>query len=293
MLSILKWLQEMRTPALDNFFIAITVLGEEYLAIIVLAAILWCTDKKFGYRLGIIYLSSILINLCIKDITRIPRPFIVDKHIIPIRPETATGFSFPSAHTQGIATLTTSLMLKVQKNWIYLAGAVLIVLMATSRMYLGVHTLLDVLSGAIIGIGWVLIGGKLFDYIEDTGRNDMLLLVLLPPLVGLYFFQNPDYYKVAGTFTAILTGYILDSKYIRYEVKGSLAQRISKLAIGMMGVVALKTGGKIVFGASLSADFTRYFLLGIWLTVLAPILFKRIYERSIDQGIAHNKEQGV
>ncbi len=210
MLEMLEWIQTIRTPFFDHLFVWITVLGEEYFAMAVVCLILWCVDKKMGYKIGIAYISTFILNIFIKEIFQIPRPFILDRNLTPIRPETATGFSFPSGHTQGIASLSTSLMLEIRRRWIYITGSVLIVLMAMSRMYLGVHTLMDVAAGAAVGIAWVYAANKIFDYTEASGNNKGWLLLLIPMLLGMVLIQTHDYYITAGMVTGILVGYFLD-----------------------------------------------------------------------------------
>ena len=58
----------------------------------------------------------------IKEIFRVQRPFNLDKSITPIRPETATGYSFPSGHTQSTASLCTAVAVAFRKKWITVAG---------------------------------------------------------------------------------------------------------------------------------------------------------------------------
>lgn len=279
-LEILEKIQLMRNPFFDSLFIGITVIGEEYFAIAVICLILWCVDKRLGYRIGLAYVASWILNFSLKELFHIPRPFVLDKSIIPLRPETATGFSFPSGHTQSIASLSTVIMSCFRKKWIYTLGAILILIMAWSRLYLGVHTLIDVVGGALVGIVWILAANKIFDYVERTGRKAAFLIVGVPMLSGMVFIQTNDYYKIAGTFTGLLLGYILDSCYIKYEVRGLSWQRLLNFLIGMSVLLFIKFLSKSILGESLSADYMRYFFIGIWITVFAPILFNKIWRKS-------------
>lgn len=282
MLEMLEKIQLMRNPFFDRLFIGITILGEEYFAIAVICLILWCVNKKAGYRIGFAYTTSWILNSSLKEIVHIPRPFELDKNIIPLRPETATGFSFPSGHTQSIASLSTAVASDFPRKWLYTSGAILILFMAWSRLYLGVHTLMDVTGGALIGIVWIYAANKLFDYVERTGRKSAFLIIGVPMLLGMVFIQTNDYYKIAGTFTGLMLGYILDSVYINYEVRGHGWQRLLNFLMGILILLLIKSFAKKVLGESLPADYLRYFLMGIWITVFAPILFNKLWKKRSD-----------
>ena len=279
LLEMLEKIQLMRNPFFDSLFIGITVLGEEYFAIAVICLVLWCVNKQAGYRIGLAYITSWFLNFSLKELFHIPRPFELDKSIIPLRPETATGFSFPSGHTQSISSLSTAVMSCFRKKWIYAVGAILMLSMAWSRLYLGVHTLMDVAGGALVGIVWIFAANKLFNYVERTGRKAAFLIVGVPMLLGMVFIQTNDYYKIAGTFTGLILGYILDSFYIKYEVRGLSWQRLLNFLMGMAVLLLIKFLVKKILGDSLPADYLRYFLIGIWITVFAPILFKKIWRK--------------
>jgi undecaprenyl-diphosphatase len=86
-----------------------------------------------------------------------------------LRPQFAGGgaryasLSYPSGHSSGIATLVTvalvlswPLLRSAARRWWVLAGAVLVVVVGLSRMWLGVHYLTDVVGGWSLGIAWSL-----------------------------------------------------------------------------------------------------------------------------------------
>lgn len=277
LLEMLKWIQSIRNPVLDHVFTSITILGEDYFAIAVLCLILWCVNKKYGYAMGFAYLTSWIFNFSLKEVFKVPRPFTLDKDIVPIRPETATGYSFPSGHTQGISSLSMAIGLTFGRTWLYAAGIILVILVAMSRMYLGVHTLLDVTVGAVAGIAWVFVANAIFTYTVKTNRKALLLVMFIPMVMGMVFIQDNDYYKIAGTFTSFIFGYLLDSRYIRYDAKSLPWQQVIKLVLGMAGLIAIKSLVKEALGETLASDYIRYLLIGFWITVAAPLLFKKMF----------------
>lgn len=61
--------------------------------------------------------------------------------------------SFPSGHVANAATVAIALALILRRWWVWFAGGLLVVLMALSRTYLGVHWLSDTLGGLLVGVG--------------------------------------------------------------------------------------------------------------------------------------------
>lgn len=89
------------------------------------------------------------------------------------------SFSFPSGHSSGIATLVTGGLLLAwpflapagRRRWAVL-GALLVLLVGLTRMWLGVHYLSDVVAGWALGIGWTVLTAVVFGVVparrEDT-----------------------------------------------------------------------------------------------------------------------------
>ena len=101
-MAFLKLLESIRTPFLDTFFSLITLFGEETLFILVGLLFFWCIDKKEGFFLLCVGLMGTVINQALKLFFRIPRPWVRDPSftIVESAREAATGYSFPSGHTQ-------------------------------------------------------------------------------------------------------------------------------------------------------------------------------------------------
>lgn len=273
-MEVIKFIQSFHNVFFDQLFQIITMLGEDYFFMAGVALIYWCINKGFGYKLGFAYLSNGLINTTVKQTFRIPRPFERDTTLRVLRQETAGGFSFPSGHTQCTASFWTSMMLEIKSKWIYLIGIILIILVGISRMYLGAHTPQDVLVGAAIGASWVFISNKLFDYAERTGRKTIFLVFIIPAIIGMFVFKNSDYYKVAGTVISFYIGYLIETRYINFQVKTVLWKQIIKYVLGMSILLAIKVILKPILPEGMISDFIRYFLMGSWVTIAAPIIFK-------------------
>ena len=145
-MEFLRLLESARLPALDAFFSAVTYLGDE-LAFMALALLLfWCVDKRMGYYVFVVGLFGTLANQFLKILCRVPRPWVLDPGftIVESARAAATGYSFPSGHTQNAVGTFGAIGLLTKRRWVKIACLALVLLVPFSRMYLGVHTPLDV-----------------------------------------------------------------------------------------------------------------------------------------------------
>jgi undecaprenyl-diphosphatase len=99
--------------------------------------------------------GAALLNLVAKEAIARPRPVFHDPSVA------LTTFSFPSGHTMGTTAVYAALAIIVARRTRYaplvVAGsAVMIVLVAASRVYLGAHYVSDVVGGVLLGLAWVL-----------------------------------------------------------------------------------------------------------------------------------------
>jgi membrane-associated phospholipid phosphatase len=277
-MDMIQWIQSFSNPFLDYFFKAVTMLGEEQFFIVLACLIFWCLHKELGYRLGFAFLFNGVFNIALKDIFHTARP-IGHPGIRSFYLETAEGYSFPSGHTQSVASLATSFSIFFKKNWISLTGLLLTLLVAVSRLYLGVHWPVDVIVGGLLGILGVLFANWLFDYAERTQNQIVVIVPVVLILAGLWFFPNPSFAKTAGAACGFLAGYFVEPRYIGYQTQGPLWRQICKLMLGIAVLLAIRIFVKKLLPIHPLSDFTRYLIIGIWVTIIAPYLFQRIFHQ--------------
>ena len=276
-MEIIKFIQQFSNPFLDYIFIFITMIGEETFLILVMTLIYWCINKELALKVGFAYLMNGAVNSTLKDIFKAPRP-IGQPGIKSFRVETAGGYSFPSGHTQSTASFWTSIMTYVKGKWTYILGSMVIVLVALSRIYLGVHYPRDVIAGALIGITMVFVSNAIFDFCIRTQRKYLLLLFILPALVGMFVFQNSNFPKVSGAVCGFILGCVAELRYIDFKPSNSMNNQFLKFFIGIGGLWLIKSGLKEIFPQISPMDFIRYFFIGLWVTALAPMIFKYLFE---------------
>ena len=274
-LEVIRYLQSFSSPFMDMFAQGITMLGEDTLFILLAVILIWCVDKKFGYKFGFVALTSALVNITLKNIFKSPRP-VGQEGIRSLRLETADGYSFPSGHSQFAATSWTTLALHLRKRWFSILAGVLIVLVGLSRLYLGVHWPVDVVFGIAIGAIWAFLGSKIIDLLEEKPVSYLVLGAAL--LLALPIFQNADYFKVVAACSGICIGIFLEGKYVGYTVKAPLLIQLIKALLGVAVLLGIQNGLKLILPDKLISHGLRYFLIGIWATFLAPLCFKAIFK---------------
>ena len=145
-MSLLYWFESVRTPVLDTLMSLVTHLGEETFFMAAALFVFWCVDKRRGYYLLSVGFAGTLINQWLKIVCRVPRPWVRDPQftIVQSARAEATGYSFPSGHTQSAVGWMGGTARFTRRIWLQVVCVALLVLVSVSRMYLGVHTPADV-----------------------------------------------------------------------------------------------------------------------------------------------------
>ena len=293
-MELLHALEGIRSPILDTIFGLITMLGEETVVIVLLGLIYWCINKRTAYVIGIAYFFSGLVIQGAKIGFQIDRPWIVDPTLKPVASAIpgATGYSFPSGHTQSVTALFGTLALKLRQMPVKVVCVLIILLVAFSRMYLGVHTPLDVGVSLMVTALIVLIVARMLS--DDTAGNkrEIVLTVILGlcaiaviVVASVMYTQGTieqnyltDCLKAAGAGIGFTVGMCIESACIDFSVRTkNILWQIIKFVLGIAGVLLIKEGLKLVLGTGFVVDTARYFLIGTWVTVFFPLIIKRFF----------------
>lgn len=269
--EIIKFIQSFNNDFFDFLFEFITLFGEESILVLLSAFIFLSVDKNKGYKLIFTIASGTCFNSLIKNILKFERPIGVEG-IISKRLETATGYSFPSGHTQATATFWSSLSIIVRKKRMYIFSTIIVIMVAISRLYLGVHWLTDVVFGAIFGVLWAILVSRAFDYIHKNKSYKLLIGISLVFLILTLLIGDDDFYKSAGLLLGLSLGYIIEDKYINLSIKMSRRNKIITYILLIGGLLIIKTLLKFIFPETLIFSTIRYFLVGFWAFGATPVI---------------------
>lgn len=122
-IEILKYIQSFRNPILNIIFLLITMSTEIPVILIVVSILYWCVNKRYGQKLMFALATNIAVNTGVKEFVKAPRP-IGTPGLKSMRVETATGYSFPSGHTQTGTTFWVSIMSILKNKYMYIIGTI-------------------------------------------------------------------------------------------------------------------------------------------------------------------------
>ena len=165
---ILLWIQSnLRVDAITPVVKLITHLGDKGLfwIVLTLALMAWRKTRRTGIVCAISMVIGLLVtNLVIKNWVGRIRPYeVIDGLVCLVNPE--KDFSFPSGHTTNSLACAVVLFRLMPKKY-GVPALVLAILIALSRLYVGVHYPTDVIGGAIIGVCSALLAIPLMNWIE-------------------------------------------------------------------------------------------------------------------------------
>ena len=156
--QISRWMHSHATPTLDQAMITITS-GGNLLALltatIAFTLILWWRHQQ-RRRAAMVYalaaLTSYVLNGALKHLFERPRPQLWQQLIsLPGDPSFPSGHAMISMTVYGLAAWFLAEHFPAWRRVILLATGLLILLIGTSRVYLGVHWASDVLAGFLCG----------------------------------------------------------------------------------------------------------------------------------------------
>ena len=301
-MAFLYFLEKIRNPVLDFLFSIVTLFGEETVFMAVGMIVFWCVNKHKGYYLLSVGFVGTVINQFLKITFRIPRPWVKDPNftIVESAREAASGYSFPSGHTQTSVGLFGGLALKFKRRAIRIASIALCVLVPLSRMYLGVHTPADVGVSIVIALVLIFALAPLFEKAEKSPKVMYAILfsltgIMLAYLLFMTYWSFPEEvfhvdnvhnlisavknaYTLTGCMLGFLVVYTVDLKWLKFDTKAVWWAQLIKIAGGLVLVLAVKELLRAPLEAILPANtwarMIRYFLMVVMAGAIWPMSFK-------------------
>lgn len=300
-MEFLKILESIRNGLLDNVCLILTNLGSEVVISVILCLVYWCVNKKLGFKIGFSYLiAGFFVNI-IKIMAKIPRPFNADTSLTVVEgaKSTAGGYSFPSGHTQSSTSVYGTFSLHFGKHNVLLSILffIPIIIVAFTRMYLGVHTPLDVLAGFFLALFINIVVSYIFDnfWVDPSHFRAILIVISILSfgliLLGVYEMvyagvtaQNGlPCVKTGAGILGFIIGWYIEVTYVKFNETGiDLPGQILKFITGILGVVVLYfcIGElfKYFFGRyHLLTNTIPYFLTTLWIAGIFPIFIKKVF----------------
>lgn len=294
-MEFLYLLERIRVPGLNEFMLTITQLGEETAFLVIALILFWCVDKYKGYFVLCVGFVGTLANQFLKLWFRIPRPWVVDENftILEQAREAASGYSFPSGHTQSAVGTFGSIAYTTKNRAVRIISVVIAALVAFSRMYIGVHTPLDVFVSIAVAIFLIVV---MKHFVLDKFKRSFpyIFFVMFVMAVGLLLFVEcyafpadidthnlasgvENAYTLLGSLIGLLVVYIVDENWLKFNTKAIWWAQILKVAGGLGLVLLVKSGLKtpinLLFGELIGRS-VRYMLIVVTAGILWPLTFR-------------------
>jgi membrane-associated phospholipid phosphatase len=271
----LSWVEGIRSPFLNIFFDTISLAGyPTFLILFISFGYFYWSPARFS-RVAMMLFISALINIFLKDFFQDPRPAIE----LMLDPKVGTTYGWPSGHSQIAVTLWGLLAYELKNKWITVGAISTIILIAFSRMYLGVHDLGDVFAGLLIGaiILYVWHYAVINNWYEKLTKKHWFVLIILFQLILYISYPSHEGHELSIWFLGVMTGWfvglsnisLISQPFKRFSIS------ISATAIVFMSLIyitQLEQGIQYigVLGIILS------YLLGMIFSILVTLLITRL-----------------
>lgn len=295
-MEFLYMLENIRMPVLNELMLLVTRLGEETAFLVTALIVFWCVDKKKGYFIMSVGFVTTMTNQVLKLMFRIPRPWVLDENftILEQAREAASGYSFPSGHSQSAVATFGGLACVTKNRWIRGICIAVAVLVPFSRMYIGVHTPADVLVGAAISLA-LIFALRFLAESDDVKSMKLVIVGMLAMAVGFFAYANfwkfpeevdphnlesavKNAYTMLGCLAGVAIVYVAERRFVNFETKAVWWAQILKVLLGLALVLAVKEGLRTplewIAGDVLAARAIRYFLIVVTAGLLWPMTFR-------------------
>ena len=297
-MELLYALESIRTPFLDKLMGLVTNLGGEAVFIVAAIVVFWCLSKSCGYYMMTVGFAGTIINQFLKLWFRIPRPWVKDPNftIVESARAEATGYSFPSGHTQNAFAVFGAPARFFKNTALRIIFILLIALTAFSRMYVGVHTPLDVGVSIIVGTILVFVIYPFFRDMDKSPKKVYIIFSIFIVLAAAFvaFVELYDFpadidaenyasglknaYMILFCAIGLMLTFFIDTKYVHFPTQALWWAQIIKAVVGLAILLALKSVLKApllaLFGGHSIAHGVRYFIVILFAGIVWPMTFK-------------------
>lgn len=312
-LLLLQNFREITGGVLDNFFLFITSCGEITVPALIMACIYWCFDTKIGTYLFFNWSLGTVVCQFLKTFACIYRPWILDNRVHPIDSaiKMAGGYSFPSGHTQTATSVYGGIIKSFKNKFLRIFLIILILLIAFSRNYIGVHTPQDIIVSLVLGILLLFFTDKMMKWVDGGKSRDLAVIfgVIISALALLIYEEFKVYpidylngellvdpakmrlssFPKLGLYFGVFFGWFVTRRFIKFNAKiGTVKEKIVRFVIGatILGIIAAQTthligaGGNLKYLACVISFISGFFTMAIYPFIIVFVR-KKILKKEV------------
>jgi hypothetical protein len=292
---------------LTDFMRFISFIGSAGFFLPVIVLVFWCVSPRVAARAGIVLAFSSAVNTLLKLLWHAPRPYWTDSSIKAR--QSLASFGMPSGHAQASAVGWGLVGVQAGRRAVWALVGVVVFLVGVSRVYLGVHSIGQVLAGWAIGVGLLVAALGLEPIVVPWWtRRALVVQFLLSVMVAAAVLAItglavealagralPEAWARAievaggrvkpvslaqgatatGTLFGVLTGLSWLAHTGWFDAGGPPLKRLARLPVGFSGAAAIWVVG-LFAGTQVIVVFVVHTVLSLWITAGAPALFVRL-----------------
>jgi undecaprenyl-diphosphatase len=282
-LNFIRSIQTIRGPYMDLLFRFLNYFDSEYF-VFLLVPIIWLGFSwRWGARVFFLMIISSYVNSYLKEVFGLPRPFHVDPSLAVV---IVKGFGLPSGGAQNAMLLGSLLIAYWKKPAAWAIGLFYILLISFSRLYLGVHFPLDVLSGWTIGLVLLFLFIYLHKPIERTLSSKPGLAIaasIAIPLIAMLAFPKFKIYYIMTTALIGGIGIVISYRlHLFLKKPTSISEGVIRALIGTGGVFGLYFLSRWIFSQIVPPTLVLFFpgtFITLWISLAASPFCSLIFHR--------------
>ncbi|XP_053612604.1 sphingosine-1-phosphate phosphatase 1-like [Plodia interpunctella] len=253
-------------------FVVGTALGDEIFYATFIPFWFWNIDGAVGRRVVLVWTVVMYIGQGFKDIIRWPRPGYPVKKL---QTKWAIEYGMPSTHAMVGVSIPFSVLLYTMDryqypvHWGLFIATAWCTLICISRIYLGMHSVLDIAAGLLLSTALLVVLIPTVDWLDGVllASNYSPILVLAVSILVIVFHPNADKWTptrgdttmivsvcagiLAGSWTNYQTGNMAPSEASPpYEIIWPSVEMIGctilRTILGFCGVLATRAFGKSI-----------------------------------------------
>lgn len=310
-IEYLLWLQNLRESwgsGAEFFITLITKIPTSALSALIPGILFWCISRRAGLFLMAVMSFGRLINSLLKDIFCIYRPWFLSTDIHPAADamQKASSYSFPSGHTQFATAIYGGLAYFYRKKFplLIIPCALIILAVALSRNFLGVHTPQDVLAAIVETLLVMFVTDKIFNALDEDKNLGRIIFgagIVFTVIAAIYMLTKSypvdysqgkiivsataaklDSIDSIGVTLGFLIGAALEYKFVNFSTNVDLGVKVRRVIIG--GIVG---GASMVLlllikltGLEMLYEFFKGFMPLFAITFLIPYAFNYFEQKT-------------
>ncbi|XP_072263969.1 sphingosine-1-phosphate phosphatase 2 [Pyxicephalus adspersus] len=187
-------------------------LGQEVFYITFLPFTFWNIDSFIARRLVVVWCIVMYIGQASKDLLKWPRPF--SPPVVKLETRVEAEYGMPSTHAIAATAISFTFLLASMGRYQFplflgfLAALCISTLVSLSRLYTGMHTVLDVICGALIALLFLAVTFPVWDKVDHQLLTNSFwpLVAVIAGFFLSYNYPKLDHYSTTRADTTVILG---------------------------------------------------------------------------------------